>query len=612
MIEKANKFRIRKDFFIVIFLLQTVLYSSCSSKSGVNAEPIGEEPDPISERLSLTKTVPIGSNSWVVGNIAKDKDVISKDGIHNWQSLDDIINTFVRTGSGKLNVGLKMKSPDGLSKINVTIGGITKTIDIKNTNYEVVDVGIFDVTEGYIKIEIQGKVKVDNYIGDINEILFGGTAVATTLNFVPQTNDHFGRRGPSVHMSYKQPEARDVQWFYNEVTVAPGQDKLGTFFMTNGHSNGYFGMQVNSSTERRVLFSIWSAFETDDPNQIPEDYKVTNLGNGKGVTVQDFGNEGSGIQSFKNANWKAGTTYKFLLKGEPSSVAGSTDYTGYFFDPEIGEWELIASLRRPKTSTYIKRAHSFLENFNPSTGNETRKVNYGNQWAYTTESNWVEMKEGKFTADATAANGDRFDYAGGSEGNSFYLKNCGFFDNNVTPNTSFSRTASGTAPNIDFSKLPKPTLPGPTKVVTLLSRSTWSIESYSTQEDKGGEGTTGIAADILDDNLETYWHSCWSAGCTATAPHTIVVNMGAEVKVEGLQFYQRQSLSRTIKTIEIETSSDKNTWTSLGSFTLEKSKPAQNVDFSAAKTFRYFKIITKTSHDGTENAALAEVNAFIY
>ncbi|QOD62342.1 DUF3472 domain-containing protein [Polaribacter haliotis] len=614
----TNKSKNLQFFLFVILLLNTTLYlSSCSSKGTVDSVPVevapeGGDSDPAPTRLSLTKTVPIGSNSWLVGDPEKDRDIISKEGIHNWQSLNDVINTYVKTGSGKLNVGLKMKSSDGESKINVTINGVTKTIDIKNTSYEIVDVGIFDVTEGYVKIEIQGNSKKGTYIGDINEILFGGTAVATTLNFVPDTNDYFGRRGPSVHMGYKLPNGKDTKWFYNEVTVTEGQDKLGTFFMVNGHSNGYFGMQVNSSTERRVLFSVWSAYVTDDPNQIPKDYKVTNLGNGPGVTVQDFGNEGSGLQSFKNANWKAGTTYKFLLKGEPASVEGSTDYTGYFFDPEVGEWELIASLRRPKTTTYIKRTHSFLENFIPSTGNQERKVKYGNQWAYTTEGNWIELNEGTYTADATASEGDRFDYAGGTEGNSFYLRNCGFFNDNVTPNTLFTRSLNGTAPIIDFSKLPVPTILATPKDVNILNNSSWTLDSFSTQEDKGGEGSTGRAADIIDGKLDTFWHSCWSGGCVATAPHNLIVNMGSEQTVEGLQFFQRQNLSRTIKTLDIEISSDKTTWTSLGSFTLENSKLAQNIDFNAPKTFRYFKIIARASHDGTENAALAEVKAYTY
>ncbi|QTE24458.1 DUF3472 domain-containing protein [Polaribacter cellanae] len=433
----------------MLFLLQIVFFNfSCSNRTK----------EVVSADIVFTANVPIGSNSWVAGNKAEDEGIIKKEGIRNWKSLDNIINTYVRTGSGELKVGLKLKSPDGNSKINVTINKITKTINVENKEYKTLDVGVFNVDKGYVKIEIQGKEKEGNIIADIDEVLFGGSAIATILDFVPTTNHHFGRRGPSVHFNYKQPKSGEVQYFYNEITVPTGEDVLGSFFMANGHAQGYFGMQVNSKTERRVLFSIWSAFVTDDPNQIPKDYTVTSLGGGEGVTIKNFGGEGSGIQSFKNVNWKVDTTYKFLLKGEPSSVAGSTDYTAYFFDPLVGDWQVIASLRRPKTSTHLKRLYSFLENFYPSTGNQTRKANFGNQWVYTTNKEWVEITEGKFTADATANANERLDYAGGVEGNQFFLKNCGFFKENVTLKTDFSRQANGKAPNINFSKLPKPTL----------------------------------------------------------------------------------------------------------------------------------------------------------
>ncbi len=591
---------------LLIFLINILIScSSCSQHDSSSEIELEEE----TEALELTKAIPIGSNSWVVNNLTQDNSVVSDSGIHNWTSLDDVIRTYVKTGAGKLNLGFKIKSPE-TSKIKVTVGSVSKEITISNSTYKTEEVGTFIVPEGYNYIEIQGLEKTGNYIGDINEILFGGPAVSSGITFVPTNNFHFGRRGPSVHMSYEEPEGKNVQWFYNEVTVPEGEDQLGTFFMANGHAEGYFGMQVNSSTERRVLFSIWSAFSTDDPNQIPEDYKVTNLGNGTGVTVQDFGNEGSGIQSFIDVDWKAGITYKFLLKGEPSiGVSGSTDYTGYFYDPEVGDWQLIASLRRPKTDTHLSRLHSFLENFNPSTGYLSRKVNYGNQWAYTTDNTWTEMTNGTFTVDATAANGERLDFEGGTKGNEFFLKNCGFFNANVQPNTAFTRTGFGAAPNIDFTTLEVPKLPDPPAPVTLLDRSTWTISDFSTQEDNGGEGDTGRAADILDDNLETYWHSCWS-GCTATAPHYIVIDMGAEIEVEGIRFAQRQTLSRAVKDIEIQISSDNTTWESMGDFALQNVATEQDIDFGAAKTYRYLKVIIKASHDGTDNAAMAEIMGY--
>ncbi|WP_218597843.1 DUF3472 domain-containing protein [Polaribacter sp. NJDZ03] len=608
-----NQFRINKTLLLfTVVTLSVFLYCSCSAAESATPEPV--DPKDAVTSLSFTKTIPIGSNSWVIDNLAQDLAIISADGIHNWSSTDDVIRTYVNTGAGTLDVGFSAKSEDGTSKIKVTVGTITKEITLTSTEYTTIDVGSFTVPAGYNYIEIKGISKSGTYIGDINSLLLGGSAISSTLNFNPTTNQHFGRRGPSVHLNYNLPENKEIQYFYNEVTVPVGQDKLGSFFMVNGHAEGYFGLQVNSDTERRVLFSIWSAFSTDDPNQIPDDYKVTSLGHGAGVTVQDFGNEGSGIQSFKNVNWKAGVTYKLLLKAEPSTeVSGSTDYTGYFFNPDTAKWELIASLRRPKTSTYIKRPHSFLENFNPSTGYKTRQGEYGNQWAYSTDKIWTEVTTAKFTADATAAAGDRVDFSGGANGNKFFLKNCGFFNDTVTPGTTFTRTVSGTAPNINFSTLPIPT-PPTTVTVSLIDRSNWSIKDFSTEEAVGEDGTNnGLASDVLDGDLATYWHSCWNGDCgTAAYPHHITIDMGTSTEIAGLQFNQRDNLSRTVSTISVSVSVDNTNWIALGDFNLANSTDNQNIDFENLQTTRYIKISMNSAHDNDRFGALAEIKGYTY
>jgi hypothetical protein len=223
--------------------------------------------------------------------------------------------------------------------------------------------------------------------------------------------------------------------------------------MACGFAQGYFGIQVNSETERRILFSVWSPFKTDNPGEIPEDQKIKLLKKGEDVYTGEFGNEGSGGQSYYKYLWKAGTTYKFLLKANPTGN-GETDFTAWFFAPEVGKWKLIASFRRPKTNSFVTRPHSFLENFYTETGNVTRKGIYSNQWIYNTEKKWIEITKMKFTADATARKESRMDYSGGAENQSFYLQNCGFFSETTTIDSFFERKPTGIPPIINFEDLP--------------------------------------------------------------------------------------------------------------------------------------------------------------
>ncbi|WP_106794007.1 DUF3472 domain-containing protein [Aquimarina sp. Aq78] len=432
---------------IVLLLVSTCILACSSDKKPLDARS--------NDKLDLSIAIPSGGNSWAINSTKQDAVLIHDSGIHNWTSLDDVIRIYFHTKlTGELHLGLNIKSEVGPSTIRVTVGDKTKEVVIDNTSYKNIEIGMFDIIKsGYNFIEIQGLQKAGEYIGDINKILIGGPATASGVSFVPEDfSFHFGRRGPSVHLTYEMPKDKEIMYFYNEITVPQGEDVVGSYFMANGFGEGYFGIQVNSDTERRILFSVWSPFVTDDPSTIPDDYKVILLSKGEGVTDGNFGGEGSGGQSYKVFDWKSENTYKFLLKGEPS-INNSTDYTAYFYAPEENEWKLIASFRRPHTNTYLKRFHSFLENFSTHTGFISRKGKYTNQWVYDTQGQWHELVKAKFTADATARNEARLDYSGGVEGNSFYMKNCGFFDENTTMNTEFSRTANGVKPNIDFSLL---------------------------------------------------------------------------------------------------------------------------------------------------------------
>jgi hypothetical protein len=95
-----------------------------------------------------------------------------------------------------------------------------------------------------------------------------------------------------------------------------------------------------------------------------------------------------------------------------------------------------------------------LENFYTETGYITRKANYTNQWIFTSKNQWIELTKMKFTADATARKESRMDYAGGAENQSFYLQNCGFFNETTPIDSYFERLKNGISPHVDFDKLP--------------------------------------------------------------------------------------------------------------------------------------------------------------
>jgi len=403
-------------------------------------------------------SVPLGGNSWLTVADKQGKEEITNQGWKNWQSNNAVFSTYVRVEkTGTLTVTGLLSVPDGESKISCTINGKTKTITASGAEKKEYTFGNWDITQtGYQKIDIQGVSRTGSLFANATELKLGGTAVDDKTAFVKNNDGNYyywGRRGPSVHLNYDISEAgNEIEWFYNEIMVPEGEDPIGSYFMANGFGEGYFGIQVNSDKERRILFSVWSPFNTDDPSKIPDDQKIRMLKKGKDVHAGEFGNEGSGGQSYMKYNWKAGTTYRFLLKGEPVGDK-HTNYTAYFFAPELNKWMLIASFSRPATHTYLTRLHSFLENFNPSTGFIERKAYYQNQWTKGKNSDWKAVSKMTFTGDATAQKGYRLDYSGGTENGRFFLRNCGFFSNNTVLRTKFSHAAPVKPPVIDFATL---------------------------------------------------------------------------------------------------------------------------------------------------------------
>lgn len=377
-----------------------------------------------------------------------------------WSDADAVYSIFVHLdGPASIGLAFDARVSEGQSLIRVAVGSDMFSTTVQGSEFARHAVGSVSIEQpGYIRIDIQGIKREGPDFAEIKGLVVRSETERLKLTCVA-TNDgnmfYWGRRGPSVHLRYVVPRELDLEYAYSEITVAQGDDPVGSYFMANGFGEGYFGFQVNSPNERRVLFSVWSPFQTDNPRDIPDDQRVKMLKRGPGVKTGEFGNEGSGGQSFLVYPWSTGKTYRFLTRVTPNSD-GSTDYTSWFGDKQAEEWRLIASFRRPKTETYLRGFHSFLENFDPSTGHLTRRGQHENIWVCDKDGNWHECLSAQFSVDATGGGGHRLDFAGGSTGPAFFLRNGGFFSESVSPGAKFSRTSTvDDRPMIDFDRLPR-------------------------------------------------------------------------------------------------------------------------------------------------------------
>lgn len=374
---------------------------------------------------------------------------ITDRGLTRWTDPKSVVSVyFYLHESTTADLSLLAK---GHSEIKVSYGKKHFKVRLDSDDFTQVPVGRISVSKpGYVRIDLQGLSMEGNSFGEVKQLVAAN--VSGKSSYVTNFADYWGRRGPSVHLAYKLP-AGDTEWFYNEVTVPKEGGTMHSYYMAAGFGEGYFGMQYNSPTERRVLFSVWSPFDTQNPKDIPDSHKIKLLRKGKDVHIGEFGNEGSGGQSYLCYPWKAGRTYKFLMQVHPDNQ-GNTIYTAYFYAPEEKAWRLIASFQRPLTNTWYTHAHSFLENFNPEQGYLSRKVMFGNQWARSKDGKWTRITDATFTHDATASAGVRLDYQGGeTKDNRFYLMMGGFFNESVSMGTQFHCEPTGQAPEIDWEAL---------------------------------------------------------------------------------------------------------------------------------------------------------------
>ncbi|EAR84258.1 nematoblast specific protein (macronuclear) [Tetrahymena thermophila SB210] len=362
---------------------------------------------------------------------------ILEQGVSYWQDSNIIISLFFYVAvAGAYDISLLSTEVQRSAELQVTIPTISYRYFAKfNTDSLNLSLGTIQIKyPGYYQVNFQGTNSLVNrktgYYPQLNSLILSGSQNQNAIYFVNDSfSSYYGRRGPSCHFTYNLESKTNIQQFFNEVTVPKYWDAVGTYAMAIGFDYGYFGMQVNSESERKILFSVWSPQSTDDPSQISADNTVILVSKGNNTVINSFGGEGSGGQSYLVYPWVAGVSYQFKLVGQPSTN-GYSVFSAYFKDPtKSQDYILIASWKRPKTQSYLSGLYSFIENFNPEKGHISRKAYFNHQKAIDYRNKEVKVLSAYFTYDVTADKKQRFDYDGGVDNvKGFYLRNCGFFN----------------------------------------------------------------------------------------------------------------------------------------------------------------------------------------
>lgn len=372
-------------------------------------------------------------------------------GIANWTNTTQSavwFGQFKKTGeiTARLKVSLM---PGRTAQLRLTIGNHSSTVTLHGqTELLDLDFGKFTISEpGYQRITLANLTTDGGTAGNVLSLELDGPAMEEAhFNLDPRRN------AASVHLSFPTPKDAPITAFYNEVTAV--EDPVHTYYMACGFSRGYFGMQVNSARERRIIFSVWDAGngqDAKDRSTVAEELHTTLEAQGEGVEASVFGNEGTGGHSHFKYLWKTGEPQKFVVTAKVDGTF--TEYTGYWFQPDISKWKLLARFKAPQDGKYLRGLYSFSENFSGETGHLRRKALYGNQWIQTGGSKWSPLTEATFSHDGTGK-ANRLDRFMGVEDGQFFLSHGGFIEGFTKYGDPFTRPGGGKAPELKLPAVP--------------------------------------------------------------------------------------------------------------------------------------------------------------
>ncbi|MBR6032734.1 MAG: DUF3472 domain-containing protein [Bacteroidaceae bacterium] len=223
---------------------------------------------------------------------------------------------------------------------------------------------------------------------------------------------------PATHLWFghstaaNAPQNESYEWCYQEVLMPKQWATINTYLMTLGITGGYMGIQmcgqtvtnengartdtIPSSYQHRVLFSIWDNGDTDITPDLATYLRAGALAYGDDVTINRFGNEGTGCQSMVyNGKWNPGQWVQFLTCARPEErtitlkdQSGNDSIIRYpcsllstwYKNLDDPEWHYMATIRHSGESHYYNTWYSFIENWADTGGELFRRAYYRNNY----------------------------------------------------------------------------------------------------------------------------------------------------------------------------------------------------------------------------------------
>jgi len=171
-----------------------------------------------------------------------------------------------------------------------------------------------------------------------------------------------GGHAQAQHLWWNLKGQTNATCLYGEVTVLathPAIYYCGANWHPGEPAGGYCGIQDNSATERRTIFSVWDTSPELHPQTTAADPQTV---------AKRFGGEGEGGHTHMLWDWKEGETFQFFVQKIKGDKPDTTAARYFIFDRTRQIWRHSATITspngsKPSVATIGGGLNSFLENF---------------------------------------------------------------------------------------------------------------------------------------------------------------------------------------------------------------------------------------------------------
>jgi hypothetical protein len=129
------------------------------------------------------------------------------------------------------------------------------------------------------------------------------------------------------------------------------------------------------------------------------------------------------------------------------------------------------------------------------------------------------------------------------------------------------------------------------------------------EADSEDRANGNLAANAIDGNPETIWHTQWTPAADAM-PHHLTIDLGREVTLKGITCLPRQDMANgRIAQCEVYCSNDPQSWAApVAKAKWPDTSALQTLEFAMPAKARYLKVVARSEVNGNPFAAIAEVD----